>query len=417
LRRSVADALAVTLRPRRQREEHRFAARPEHAPPQESLIKIRADARRERLLDMELRLRPYRLACFVILAAVLAANSSEIGWWWALPLAAGLAGFAVADSFTKNSPRPALWIAAAWGILPLLLASAVAITGGAGSAVLMWFAIPAVTLGARFEPWGMVLGTAYLLAVLGLSTYGLDPATAAEHHQEVMAAAALVLCTVVLSGALVESDRAHRRRSTLDPLTGLFNRSALDQRLSELEGQPASEEEGLGYALLLCDLDHFKRVNDQLGHAVGDAVLQEVAYTMRAALRAGDSIYRVGGEEILVILPGAGRAEAEEISERLRVAVHERRPVGVPLTVSVGAAVSGPGPVDTADLVSRADAALYAAKSGRNRVVLNGGGLGSAAEVDVGVEARGEGGDQLDGRLDVAEVDQLDRRVHVAKRD
>ncbi len=182
----------------------------------------------------------------------------------------------------------------------------------------MWLALPAVTLGARFSPRGMVAGTAYILAVLLLSTYGLDAATASEHHKEVVAAAALVISTVILSGALVESDRAHRRRSTLDPLTGLFNRNALEQRLAELDGQPSNQEEGLSHALLLCDLDHFKRVNDLLGHAAGDAVLQDVAYTMRATLRAGDSIYRVGGEEILVILPGAGEEAAVEIAERLR---------------------------------------------------------------------------------------------------
>ena len=172
----------------------------------------------------------------------------------------------------------------------------------------MWFALPAVTLGARFEPWGMVVGTAYILAVFLVSTVAVDPAGAAEHSQTLIAAAALILSTVILSGALVESDRAHRRRSTLDPLTGLFNRNALEQRLAELDGQPSEREaKGLSHALLLCDLDHFKRVNDQLGHAAGDAVLQDVAYTMRAVLRAGDSIYRVGGEEILVVLPGASK--------------------------------------------------------------------------------------------------------------
>jgi diguanylate cyclase (GGDEF)-like protein len=119
-----------------------------------------------------------------------------------------------------------------------------------------------------------------------------------------MAAVALVLCTVILSGALVESDRAHRRSSTLDPLTGLSNRSALEQRLAELDGQPSDEEHGLAHAFVLCDLDNFKRINDRLGHAAGDTVLQDVAYAMRAVLRAGDSIYRVGGEEILVVLPG-----------------------------------------------------------------------------------------------------------------
>jgi diguanylate cyclase (GGDEF)-like protein len=343
---------------------------PDH--PKESLVAVREEARRERLLDMEIRLRPYRFACFAILAAVLVAFSSELGWWWVVPLAAGLAGFAVADSFMRNSDRPAVWVATAWGILPLLLADAVVTTGGAGSPALMWFALPAVTLGARFEPRGIMIGTAYILALLGLSTYAFNSSVAAANGQELMAAVALVLCSVILSGALVESDRAHRRRSTLDPLTGLFNRNALEQRLGELDGQPSSEAEGLSHALLLCDLDRFKLVNDQLGHAAGDAVLQDVAYTMRATLRAGDSIYRVGGEEILVVLPGAAEADAVEIAERLREAVRERRPVGVTVTISIGVAVSGPGPVDTDELVSCADTALYSAKAGgRDRVVVS----------------------------------------------
>jgi diguanylate cyclase (GGDEF)-like protein len=343
------------------------------APPKESLVAIREDARRERLIDMELRLRRYRFACFAILAVGLALISGDLGWWWVIPLTVGLAGFAVADQFMRSSSHPAVWVATAWGMLPLLLADAVVVTGGAESPALMWFALPAVTLGARFEPRGIVVGTAFILALLFLTTYGFDAGTAAENYQEVLAAAALVLCAVILSGALVESDRAHRRRSTLDSLTGLCNRNALEQRLGELDGQPSSKREGLSYALLLCDLDHFKRVNDQLGHAAGDAVLQDVAYTMRATLRAGDSIYRVGGEEILVVLPGAAEGGALEIAERLRVAVRERRPVGVPVTVSIGVALSGEGRVDTDELIARADAALYAAKAGgRDRVVVGG---------------------------------------------
>jgi diguanylate cyclase (GGDEF)-like protein len=363
------DATGVKLSLERLRAPQQVAA----APPKESLVAVRDSARRERLIDMELRMRRYRLACFAILAVGLAATSSDIGWWWIAPLAVGLASFAVADRFLQTSAHPALWIATAWGILPLLIADAVVVTGGAESPALMWFALPAVTVGARFEPRGMVIGAAYILVLLGVCTYGLDAAVASAHYQDVLAAAALVTCAVILSGAMVESDRAHRRRSTVDPLTGLCNRSALEQRLAELDGQPTSSEEGLSHALLLCDLDHFKRVNDQLGHAAGDAVLQDVAYTMRATLRAGDSIYRVGGEEILVVLPGAGEQDAMEIAERLRTAVRERRPVGVPVTVSIGVAVSGAGAVDTDELVSQADAALYAAKAGgRDRVVLEG---------------------------------------------
>jgi diguanylate cyclase (GGDEF)-like protein len=354
-----------------------LTARPSAArsrrPAAETLVSIHEEARRERLLDMETRVRRYRTACFAILAVSIALGGpTDVGWWWVAPLVAGLAGFAVADRFMRASSHPAIWVAGAWAALPALLAAAVLLTGGATSPVVVWFALPAVTLGFRFDPRGIVVGTGYVLATFLACTVVPDPAAALEHRQTLIAAAALIVSTVILSGALVESDRAHRRRSTLDPLTGLLNRNALEQRLAELNGQPCDLDEGLSHALLLCDLDHFKRVNDRLGHAAGDAVLQDVAYTMRAALQAGDTIYRVGGEEILVILPGAGREDAVEIAERLRREVHDRRPVGVQVTVSIGVAVSEPDLVDTDDLVARADAALYAAKAGgRDRVFVD----------------------------------------------
>jgi diguanylate cyclase (GGDEF)-like protein len=335
----------------------------------EALAAARRDARRERLLDMEQRVRRYRAACFAILALALASAGPEVGWLWLIPLAVGFGGFAVADRFMQASERPWLWVAGAWGMLPLLLGAAVLASGGSTSPVLMWFALPAVTLGARFDPWGMVVGTVYLISVFLLSTVAVDPTDALEHSQSLVAAAALVLSTVILSGALVESDRAHRQRSTLDPLTGLLNRNALEQRLAELDGAPCDAGKGQSHALLLCDLDHFKRVNDELGHAAGDAVLQDIAHTMRAVLRAGDSIYRIGGEEILVVLPGASVVDAVAVAERLRQAVSKRRPAGVRVTISIGAAVTKPSVVNTDDLVGRADAALYSAKaSGRDQV-------------------------------------------------
>jgi diguanylate cyclase (GGDEF)-like protein len=338
----------------------------------DTLVSIHAEARRERLLDMEQRVRPYRAACFAILALALAIGGTSGQWLWAIPLAIGFAGFAVADRFMQSSPRPALWMAGAWAAMPVLLGIAVLLTGKSTSPVLVWFALPAVTLGFRFEPRAMVYGTLFILTAFLASAVLPDPGAAADDRQALVAAVALIVSTVILSGALVESDRAHRRRATLDPLTGLFNRNALEQRLAELDGQPSQPEEGLSHAFLLCDLDHFKRVNDRLGHGAGDAVLQDVAYTMRAALRAGDSIYRVGGEEILVILPGAGREAALEIAERLRHEVPRGRPVGVEITVSIGVAVSEPGQINPDDMLSRADAALYAAKAGgRNRVFVD----------------------------------------------
>jgi len=336
----------------------------------DTLVSIHEEARRERLLDMEERVGRYRLACFGILAlALVAGGGISYGYWWIALLAAGLAGFAIADRFMRNSARPALWVAGAWAALPVLLAASVLVTDGVDSPVLVWFALPAVTLGFRFDVRGMVIGTAFVLAMFVAAAVLPDPHAAWEQRQHLIAIAALIVSTVILSGALVESDRTHRRRSTLDPLTGLFNRNALEQRLGELDGQPCSPAEGLSHAFLLCDLDHFKRVNDRFGHAAGDAVLQDVAYTMRAALRAGDSIYRVGGEEILVMLPGTDYGGAVEIAERLRHEVRERRPVGVEVSLSIGVAVAEPGPVDCDDLLARADAALYAAKAGGRDVV------------------------------------------------
>jgi diguanylate cyclase (GGDEF)-like protein len=338
-----------------------------------TLVSIHEEARRERLLDMEERVGRYRLACFGILALALAVGGgNSVGYWWVALLGAGLAGFAVADRFMRNSPRPALWVAGAWAALPALLAASVLVTGGVTSPVVVWFALPAVTLGFRFEVRGMVAGTIFVIAMFLASAVVPDPHAAWEQRQLLMAIATLIVSTVILSGALVESDRAHRRRSTLDPLTGLFNRNALEQRLGELEGQPCDPQEGPSYAFLLCDLDHFKQVNDRFGHPTGDAVLQDIAYTMRATLRAGDSIYRVGGEEILVMLPGAAQADALEIAERLRMAVRERRPVGVEVSLSIGVAVAEAGVIDTDELLSRADAALYAAKAkGRDLVYVD----------------------------------------------
>jgi diguanylate cyclase (GGDEF)-like protein len=348
--------------------------------PRDTLVSIHEEARRERLLDMEERVGRYRLACFGILALSLAVGGGRsLGYWWIVLLAAGLAGFAVADRFMRTSARPAVWIAGAWAALPVLLAASVLVTGGADSPALVWFALPAVTLGFRFEERGMIAGTVFVIAMFLVSGVAPDPEAAWEQRQHLIAVAALIVSTVILSGALVESDRAHRRRSTLDPLTGLFNRNALEQRLGELDGQLCDPDEGRSYAFLLCDLDHFKRVNDQFGHAAGDAVLQDIAYTMRAALRAGDTIYRVGGEEILVMLPGAGHTDAMEIAERLRCEVRDRRPVGVSVSLSIGVAVAEPGRVDCEELLSRADAALYAAKAGGRDRVYN----DSAVEVPV----------------------------------
>jgi diguanylate cyclase (GGDEF)-like protein len=350
----------------------------EPPPSMESLAAIRDEVRRERLLDMEGRLKKYRALAFGVLALALVAAVPTYGWWWLGLLGAALASFSIADHFMARSRRPDVWIAVAWGLSPVLIAAGVVATDGVNSPALAWFAAPAVTLGARFDRRGIALGTAWILFVMLAPIVASDPAAAFQDYPDrLVGAVALVLAVTILSLALADSDRVYRRRSTLDPLTGTFNRTALDQRLSELDGHPVQTNEGVSFAFLLADLDHFKRVNDLHGHPVGDMVLQDTAYIFRAGLRASDSVYRVGGEEFLAVLPGADEERAMEIAERLRRTVRDRRANGIGVTVSIGVAVAREGELDSDDMVARADEALYAAKAGgRDRVCLAGAGGG-----------------------------------------
>jgi diguanylate cyclase (GGDEF)-like protein len=164
-----------------------------------------------------------------------------------------------------------------------------------------------------------------------------------------------------LNTQLVEDSRR-------DALTGLRNRRALAEDLVGLE---AGREDGAaGFALALCDVDHFKAYNDRLGHLAGDQALRAIAATVRGSLRPGDIAYRFGGEELLVILPGTDAEGARAAAERVRVAVQRatlEHPDGVDgvLTISIGIAAGGE---DYSAQLARADVALYNAKrAGRNR--------------------------------------------------
>ena len=128
---------------------------------------------------------------------------------------------------------------------------------------------------------------------------------------------------------------------------------------------------GAPISLLVCDLDHFKEVNDTQGHATGDAVLRDVAYALRKQLRSFELIYRIGGEEFLVLLPGSTPDVAEAIGERLCEGVRSCNPQGLPVTLSVGVSTLSGKDVNFERLFDTADHALYSAKTqGRDRVVL-----------------------------------------------
>ncbi len=157
------------------------------------------------------------------------------------------------------------------------------------------------------------------------------------------------------------------RLSQVDPLTGALNRRGMDLMFPDETAQVVS--------VIMIDVDRFKHVNDDYGHAIGDEVLKRVSHLLSGGLRAGDSVVRYGGEEFLLILPRVGLAVAGRVAERARAAVAEAgiSSAGVELQVTISAGVAERRDGESREsLIQRADAALYRAKAaGRNRIELD----------------------------------------------
>lgn len=171
--------------------------------------------------------------------------------------------------------------------------------------------------------------------------------------------------------ALAAANRELEQLATRDALTGVHNRRRFDDKLNEcLE---VAQRTAQGFAVLLIDADHFKKVNDTYGHPAGDAVLQTLARVLSETTRAVDFVARYGGEEFVVLLPHTADAgHAMAAAEKIRTAIADATfPGPGRLTVSIGASLWQPADPDASGVIERADAALYQAKAaGRNRVVL-----------------------------------------------
>jgi diguanylate cyclase (GGDEF)-like protein len=315
------------------------------------------------MLDMDRRLRPIRLRTFFVAAAALLIAGPWTGWWTLLPLLIAVAVFRLVDTRPDRASRPEYWMCGAWAAAEAIIAVSVALTGDSAISILVLLAIPVVTLSARFSTRGIWAGAAIAVALMVVVALGTDAGGVAANPPLLIAPLAIVAAGAMLSAPL-RSGVEHCDKAILDPLTSLLNRGSLDARAKEIEHQSALTRDPVGVVLL--DLDKFKSVNDSLGHKVGDAVLVDVAYQLRKGLRAYDLIYRLGGDEFLILVHGADLARARRVGEDARAIVSQASVgPGVAMTASCGVSASIEGdPFDCATVSAHADRALYEAKKG-----------------------------------------------------
>lgn len=309
-----------------------------------------------------------------------------LGLW--LPSLLHLAGLlvimlGVARLLRLLPPRLLLWVAPmVAAVLALLvrtgataalsLLDAAAALVALATAVLLWRHSP-----GELMPKGGRLALALPFALLAAEALGSMPSLADQAASRAPVLSLLLIGVhlwLTLNLMILAVHRLWLRIHHLsqhDALTGTLNRRALEERLAQAQ---ARQRRGEGFAWIALDIDNFKRINDQLGHAAGDAALQHVAALLSQQRRAGDALARLGGEEFGLLLPNTGLAAAVALAERLRRSLLEHplhwQGLAWPMSASFGVAATAAGESgDAATLLDRADQLLYRAKqAGRNCV-------------------------------------------------
>ncbi|GAA5525333.1 hypothetical protein Maes01_01899 [Microbulbifer aestuariivivens] len=270
------------------------------------------------------------------------------------------------------------------GLLLLALYFYLLLSGGVNNTGLMW----AVTLVPGFiNLYGYRAGTGTLLA-MGAATalilfYPEFPGLTAEYDTTYRARFLAVFVALTVLTALLDSSRQQTQqllqrltleletRASTDALTGLLNRREAYREISKLESR--DPKQAGRYTVLIGDLDNFKTINDQFGHAFGDRVLQDVAWVLQQNTRVGDLVSRWGGEEFLILLPNTDLEGGSFLAEKLREkveALSDTYPHQVQISISFGVAEGSPHEQPHSRLLADADAKMYRAKhDGRNRVV------------------------------------------------
>src|SRR3954453_7579649 len=279
----------------------------------------------------------------------------------------GFAALAIAPLAALLGPRLSRRALFALGPLgAMLVAFALASTQGESDAAVMYM-WPVLWTAAFYGRRGTIAIIACIGVAHGVALATMPPGVGnVDRWIDVVVSVAVVGAVVRGLAARNEGLVAHlKAEARVDALTGLLNRRGFEERLA-VEMSRATRD-GSRLAVVTFDLDHFKAVNDEQGHEAGDRALVALARVIGRHVRGGDVAARWGGEEFVVVLPGAGPDAARAFAERIRAAL-----AGTALGVTVSAGVgTGEAPFDPRALIASADAAMYAAKhAGRDRTVV-----------------------------------------------
>lgn len=292
--------------------------------------------------------------------------------WTPVWLAAGVAVMlSLLDVHVRRADRAEWALALSYLGAVALIAGCVVTTGGATSPLLPTFGTPMLLLANRFRGQVTFAGLTLALFVMLAAAALPDPAALAAAPSLAICTASVMIGIIVLTNPHYRAAEGLRTTGAVDPLTGLLNRATLDARFNDAAATSAGR--GRPLSVVVFDIDAFKQINDVHGHDAGDRVLTAVAALLAAGARGEDQVYRLGGEEIGLVLPGLGLDEAACAAERLRASVAAEPIHGIPVTVSAGVAAGDSVGARWLDLYRRADhALLHAKRSGRNRVETRG---------------------------------------------
>jgi diguanylate cyclase (GGDEF)-like protein len=330
---------------------------------------IRDDIQRQHLQELNRYLRAHSYVPFALGFACAFGASFIYGWPLVVMPLLGSIVYIVCEFGADRVRRPEFLLGIGWLALLLALAAAALLLSRPAFFALTMVSVFSTAAAAEHPPLSVGIGVSFVTAGLVIVSFSMSSQTVLDYPGVLSVQIALLLAVALLGGVIGRSTIDHRNATIVDPLTGMFNRSALDARAAELGHRASVYLEPV--AVIVGDLDRFKAINDEYGHAIGDAVLKEVAYRIRKSLRAFESAYRIGGEEFVILLDEVAADVAIAIAERLHAAVADEPIAGIDVTMSVGVAFSSAGEAfDYPAVFSRADAALYRAKrEGRNRVL------------------------------------------------